>query len=174
MHHLMHGLASVMGVGLNQTRFPHHVQIISFDQEAALATRAAFIALIPQHDASVARDRIARQVEFLVIVRQCASVAYGLSFSPEFYQDGERPPASLARPYKIADAIMGLSQDTWNELAERVFGVDPSQLDLSMVLAKIEETNTCRNLDSPVEVYIDPEGEFSVHVYDSEPPSPES
>lgn len=69
---------------------------------------------------------------------------------------------------------MGLSQDTWNELAERVFGVDPSQLDLSMVLAKIEETNTCRNLDSPVEVYIDPEGEFSVHVYDAEPPSSES
>jgi hypothetical protein len=109
-------------------------------------------------------------VEFLTIVRQSAAVAYGLSFSPEFYRDGEAEPAAQSRPRSIADAIMGLSQDKWNDLAERVFGVDPSQLDLAMVLAKIEETNTCRNLDSPVEVFIDPEGEFSVHVYDTEPP----
>ena len=61
----------------------------------------------------------------------------------------------------------------WNELAEQVFGVDPSQLDLSMVLSKIEETNTCRNLDSPVEVYIDPEGNFTVNVYDPYEPSPD-
>lgn len=61
---------------------------------------------------------------------------------------------------------MWLSQETWNALAEQVFGVDPSELDLSMVLSKIEETNTCRNLDSPVEVFIDPDGEFTVSVYD--------
>lgn len=67
---------------------------------------------------------------------------------------------------------MNLSQETWNELAEQVFGIDPSQLDFSMVLSKIEETNTCRNLDSPVEVFIDPEGDFTVYVYDSSDPSP--
>lgn len=66
---------------------------------------------------------------------------------------------------------MNLSQETWNGLAEQVFGVDPSQLDLAMVLSKIEETNTCRNLDSPVEVFINPDGNFTVTVYDSTPAS---
>ena len=61
---------------------------------------------------------------------------------------------------------MGLSQETWAALAERVFGVDSSQLDLAAVLRKVEETNTCRNLDSPVEVFIDPEGDFTVLIYD--------
>ncbi len=66
---------------------------------------------------------------------------------------------------------MSLSQQTWNAIAEQVFGVDPSELDLATVLAKIEETNTSRNLDSPVEVFIDPEGEFTVRVYDDDPPA---
>lgn len=48
-----------------------------------------------------------------------------------------------------------------------MFGVDGSQLDLGTVLAKVEETNTCLNLDSPVEVLIDPEGEFTLSVYDA-------
>lgn len=67
---------------------------------------------------------------------------------------------------------MHLSQETWNELAERVFGVEPSQLDLATVLARIEETNTCLNLDSPVEVLIDRGAEFTILVYDRENPPP--
>jgi hypothetical protein len=62
-----------------------------------------------------------------------------------------------------------LSRETWDALAEQVFGVDGAVLDLSTVMAKIVETNTCRNLDSPVEVFIDADGDFSVLVYDSAP-----
>jgi hypothetical protein len=101
------------------------------------------------------------------------SMAYGLSFSPEFFEgrdrSGDTEPPEMSRPRSVADAVMRLSQDTWNELAENVFGIDPSQLDLAAVLSKIVETNTCHNLDSPVEVYIDPDGDFTVHVYDAEP-----
>lgn len=36
----------------------------------------------------------------------------------------------------------------------------------------LEETNPCRTLNSTVEVFIDPEGDFTVSVHDtSEPPS---
>lgn len=102
-------------------------------------------------------------------------MTYGLSFSPDFFSKREtgdhESPQAPHRPRTISEAIMALSQGTWDELAEQVFGVDPSQLDLSMVLSKIEETNTCRNLDSPVEVFIDPEGDFTVNVYDLYDPS---
>ena len=98
------------------------------------------------------------------------SMTHGLSFSPDFFSgseiQGHESPREVQRPRNVSEAIMSLSQETWNELAEQVFGVDPSQLDLSMVLSRIEETNTCRNLNSPVEVFIDPEGDFTVSVYD--------
>ena len=34
--------------------------------------------------------------------------------------------------------------------------------------ANFDETNTCLNLDPPVEVLIDPDGEFTVLVHDRE------
>jgi hypothetical protein len=101
-------------------------------------------------------------------------MAFGLTFSPEFFTGNNPPEAKPSRksdqPTSVSEALMCLSQATWNEMADRVFGVDGSQLDLATVLAKVEETNTCLNLDSPVEVLIDPEGEFSVLVYDRENP----
>jgi len=36
-----------------------------------------------------------------------------------------------------------------------------------MVVVKVQETDTCRNLDSPVEVFIDSEGWHTLLVYDS-------
>ena len=100
-------------------------------------------------------------------------MAYALSFAPEFFW-GDEPGSSLellpsARPTNVCQAVLSLSQESWNELAEQVFGVDGSVLDFSTVMAKIAETNTCRNLDSPIDVLIDPEGDFSVPVYDTIP-----
>ena len=54
----------------------------------------------------------------------------------------------------------------WASLARDVFGCEPEYLNIEAVLQKIEATNTCLNLDSPVEVLIDPDGEFTVLVYD--------
>lgn len=97
-------------------------------------------------------------------------LTYALSFSPEFFSgDGSVELDELRvsrRPTNVAQAIISLSQETWSALAEQAFGVNPSQLDLSAVLRKIEETNTCLNLDSPVEIFIDAEGDFTVLVYD--------
>ena len=80
---------------------------------------------------------------------------YALSFAPDFFWgDGSIPPEDLPRndrPTSVAQAIASLSQETWNALAREVFGVDGAHLDLPTVLAKVMETNTCRNLDPPVE-----------------------
>jgi len=97
-------------------------------------------------------------------------LSHSLSFSREFFE-GDRSARiehlrSSRRPASICQAILSLSHATWGALAEQVFGVDPLQLDVSMVLCKIEETNTCLNLDSPVEVFIDPAGDFTLLVYD--------
>lgn len=97
---------------------------------------------------------------------------YALSFSPEFFRQEDCGPPDVRRPTSVEQAVMNLSEEIWAALAEDVFGLDSSQLDVETVLRKIEETNTCRNLDSPVEVFIDPEGDFSVLVYERQQISP--
>ncbi|HLQ44553.1 MAG TPA: hypothetical protein VK137_07490 [Planctomycetaceae bacterium] len=51
-------------------------------------------------------------------------------------------------------------------MAREVFHCAPQHLDVEAVLSKIEDTNTCLNLDSHVQVAIDPDGNFTVLVYD--------
>jgi hypothetical protein len=97
-------------------------------------------------------------------------MTYALSFAPDFFWgDGPDSPSALkpsARPTRICQAIVSLRQETWDAMAEHVFGIDSAVLNLSTVMAKIAETNTCRNLYSPVEVFIDAASDFSVLVYD--------
>ncbi|TXT34632.1 MAG: hypothetical protein FD138_1632 [Planctomycetota bacterium] len=70
------------------------------------------------------------------------------------------------RPTSIEEAVSQLTNETWTRLARDVFHCEPEFLTIEAVLQKIEETNTCLNLDLPVEVCIDPDGEFTVLVYD--------
>jgi hypothetical protein len=42
-------------------------------------------------------------------------------------------------------------------------------LEPDVVLAKIIETDTCSNLDEPVEVWIDYEGYYSLYIYGQSP-----
>ena len=66
----------------------------------------------------------------------------------------------------MAQALANLSGKTWSRLAREIFRCDPKFLDIETVLQMVEETNTCLNLDSPVEVTIDLNGDFTVLVYD--------
>src|SRR5688572_18518191 len=97
-------------------------------------------------------------------------MTYAHSFAPEFFwgvgSESQRDLRPSARPTSACQAVLSLRQETWDEMAKHVFGVDGATLDLSTIMVKIAETNTCRNLDSPVEVFIDPEEDFSVLVYD--------
>lgn len=99
-------------------------------------------------------------------------MSYELSFSPEFflsegepYDRGPYSDAEKSRPTSVYMAIQNMDSEQWASLAREVFDTDPDYLTPEAVLERIEETNTCRNLSTPVEVYIDPDGYHSVHVY---------
>ncbi|GEM_PF-4312602 len=53
-----------------------------------------------------------------------------------------------------------------NPLIPSVFR-GPGIADPESVVSKVSETNACRNLDSPVEVLIDPDGWYSLFVHES-------
>ena len=103
-------------------------------------------------------------------------MSYELSFSPEFFfAEGEPydggPELPTDRPISVWSAIESMrlkDPRTWDELAREVFGIERGGefLTAESVLEKIQETNACANLDSPVRVYIDEECCYWVEVYD--------
>ena len=98
-------------------------------------------------------------------------MSFALSFADEFFWgDDEIPPETLLRspqPTSVYQALLSLTDHEWAELARDVFSVKPEHLDYATVIAKVRETNTCRNLDSPVEIYIDREGWYTLLIYES-------
>jgi hypothetical protein len=107
-------------------------------------------------------------------LEQSALVAYPLTFGADFFwnerADSAIPRSPEKRPTSVEQALLRLSEGTWERLARDVFQCEPEYLDIETVLRKIDETNTCLNLDSPVEVCIDPDGEFTVLVHDRDDP----
>lgn len=101
-------------------------------------------------------------------------MTYALSFGPDFFWnekcDDVLSRSPNKRPTSVEQAVSQLSAGTWARLAREVFDCEPEYLNIEAVLQKIEETNTCLNLDPPVEVFIDRDGEFTVLVYDRHEP----
>ena len=99
-----------------------------------------------------------------------AIVTYALSFGPDFFwndtHDDVLSRGPTKRPTSVEQSVSRLSDETWARLARDVFHIEPEYLNIEAVLEKIEKTNTCLNLDPPVEVFIDPDGDFTVLVYD--------
>jgi len=94
-------------------------------------------------------------------------MAFELSFAPEFFigpHDLEGGEFDKKRPTSVYQALMAMRDDEWQELCDTVF--DSGPMEVSDVMNKIRETNTCTNLSSPVEVWIDAEGWHRVEVYD--------
>ena len=93
-------------------------------------------------------------------------MSFELSFSPEFYSSEDEH--SSEQPFTVYQAICAMSSARYAEMALEVFGCDdPNHVSPDAVMDKIMETNTCGTLSSPVPVYIDPEGYFTVDVYDT-------
>src|SRR6266404_394129 len=103
-------------------------------------------------------------------------MAFALSFAPEFFWgDGSVAPDELPRsdrPTSVYQAILSLTDDEWAAIARDVFNCSPDDLDPETVLCKVEETNTCRNLDSPVEVLVDADGFYSLFIHESRKEGP--
>jgi len=60
--------------------------------------------------------------------------------------------------------------ERWKDMAREVFELEGKDAELLMgeaVLDKVQETNTCGTLSTPVDVWIDPEGVYTLEVFDS-------
>ena len=85
---------------------------------------------------------------------------------PELVADDVLSRSPTKRPTSVEQAVSQISDQTWTRLARDVFDTEPEYLNIEAVLEKIEKTKACLNLDPPVEVFIDPDGDFTVQVYD--------
>jgi len=103
-------------------------------------------------------------------------MAYGLSFSPEFFLAEGEPydRADLAlnaagQPVSVWSAIVKLQQDreSWQAMCEDCFpGVNPEHVQPESVLEMVEQTNTCGDLRTPVDVWIDSKGYHTLDIYE--------
>ncbi len=101
-------------------------------------------------------------------------MSYELSFSPEFFYSehddhyDERPLTERPKPTTVYQAIMYFAGDKerWDEMCAECFPKVPAHMvDADMVMRRIEETNSCSDLRSPVSVWIDSAGWYTVQVW---------
>lgn len=96
-------------------------------------------------------------------------MAFDLSFSPEFFfQEGEpydRHDLAIneeGNPISLWSAIEMLS-DSELESISKVLNVQ--SISSEMIISQIEKVNTCSNLNSPVEVWVDKNGYIKIKVW---------
>ena len=99
-------------------------------------------------------------------------MAYELSFSSDFYMlpgelyDGADYPHG-SEPYSVLGAIRALGEDERAAIAREVFDIDPQYLTEETLLECVQDVNTCTNLSSPVEVWLDDKGAHTLDVYEA-------
>jgi len=91
---------------------------------------------------------------------------YELSFTEDFFGDPYAEQEKSRRPTDVCQALFSMPRRRWNRMCRDVFGCKPEYVDLDTVLLKIFETNTCSGGSSPVGVWIDDEGYYTVDVFD--------
>jgi hypothetical protein len=105
-------------------------------------------------------------------------MSYGLSFSEEFFTGNgendiyEMPPSE--KPTNVLQAAVSLPPDQLQAIGQDVFGYDAESAQIWSttesaafeIVDKVRETDRCDDLSTPVTVYIDEEGYYSLTVYD--------
>ena len=88
------------------------------------------------------------------------------SFGPEIWRNDA--PFNPDRPTSIEHAIEAMDDEEFAYMVEDLFGVNvpPDSVFMEDILDKIAETNTVTNLESPVEVWVDDEANYTLLVYD--------
>lgn len=89
------------------------------------------------------------------------------------YQGGDKELDGLIieKPVTIYQALLR-EKYQFPKQWEKIMGcynlsvTEKDDLDVSIIFLKVIKTNTCTNCDSPIEVWIDPEGKYRVAVYD--------
>ena len=97
---------------------------------------------------------------------------YDLSFSLEFFWDNSEYPNTTDKPTSLYEALYNLylsDRDQFNNLVADVLKHEIKALDylpetlIHELVEKAQEYNTCVNLNTPVEVYINED--YTVEVY---------
>lgn len=107
---------------------------------------------------------------------------YDLSFTQEFFTGtvsfDEMEPSE--RPTSVMQAIISLEPEAAKEIALKVLGYNGGKPDKHLdnyiqteefaweVLDKVKETNACRDISSPVDVFIDDNWDYWLTVYGEE------
>lgn len=97
-------------------------------------------------------------------------MTYSHSLSARFYVDegdDELAPKDFATgrlPATVHQAIIAMPEEDYQTMCREVFG--RPDVDVDEILAKIEETDTVGDLSSPVDVWIDEEGFWTLDVYE--------
>lgn len=97
-------------------------------------------------------------------------MSFELCFTEDFFLNENEDNFHLGRPISVFGAIEAMilrEPEKWKNLKKEIFDLDNGiYLDSEIVLEKIRETNTCSNLTVPVEVWIDPDGYYTLQVWD--------
>lgn len=100
-------------------------------------------------------------------------MSFELSFGPEFffaegepYDRGPYTAEEIAKPTSVWMAIENMDVEQRYDVAKDCFGCMPQHLTSETVMDRIRETDTCRDLRSPVEVYIDESRIHSIEVWE--------
>ncbi|MEE9594262.1 MAG: hypothetical protein V3V92_02575 [Candidatus Hydrothermarchaeales archaeon] len=100
-------------------------------------------------------------------------MSYSLSFTESFFSGPEDYPEPSDRPTNVLQAIESLSGEEKLNIAQEVFNYQGRLSEFfafgegfnHSVLNKVRETNTCTDISSPVEVWIDDKGWFTLTIY---------
>ncbi len=90
------------------------------------------------------------------------------SFDSEFWDVQEWPlKHTHGQPTSVEAALWEMPAfPNLMDMVRRLFPeYHPQDIGISDIMTLIRETNTCSNLDSPVEVWIDEKGVFKIKVY---------
>lgn len=96
---------------------------------------------------------------------------YELNFTQEFFALSDETNGMQyshdKTPYSVWGALKVMPENEWQCMCIELFPNHPrDHVTIDMVMDMIKETNTCGSLSSPVDVWIDPEGCYTVDVYD--------
>lgn len=92
-------------------------------------------------------------------------MSYGLEFTEEFFGDPHTGRGPAVEPESVAEALAAMPDEEWRVMCLDLFPDDPEGISVAEVLEVVRRTNTCSNLDIPVEVWIDESGYHTVRVW---------
>ena len=91
-----------------------------------------------------------------------------LSFGDSFFTGDHETydyPAKSDRPTNVLQAIMSMSDEEYSECCKEI-GLNPETCEPYDIIDVIKETDYCDGPETPVTVYIDSEGYFTLTIYD--------